>query len=156
MNTIAFTKVSLPYGWLGNMAPFAVTYEGVEWRTTEALFQALRFDANDPVRELIRAEKSPMAAKMLAKKHAARRVVVPLTREDVDIMAMVLRLKVEQHPSLKQDLLATGDAILVEDVTKRPGGTGLFWGAALRSDGTWEGGNALGQLWMELRESLKE
>ena len=64
MHTIAFTKVTLPYGWLGNMAPFPVLYGLLEWRTTEALFQALRFAADDPVRELIRAEKSPMAAKM--------------------------------------------------------------------------------------------
>jgi predicted NAD-dependent protein-ADP-ribosyltransferase YbiA (DUF1768 family) len=155
MLTIAFTKVSLPYGWLGNMAPFAVAYGGHDWRTTEALFQAMRFAADDPVRELIRAEKSPMAAKMLAKKHAAQRVVVPLTQEDVDNMMVVLRLKVEQHPALKQDLLATGDALIVEDVTKRPGGTGLFWGAALQADGTWEGGNALGHLWMALRDEVR-
>ena len=27
-NVIAFTKVALPYGWLGNMAPFPVKHEG--------------------------------------------------------------------------------------------------------------------------------
>ena len=36
---IAFTKVALPFGWLGNMAPYPVTYGGKAWRTTEALFQ---------------------------------------------------------------------------------------------------------------------
>ena len=42
--SISFTKVSLPFGWLGNMSPFPILYEGKEWKTTEALFQALRFD----------------------------------------------------------------------------------------------------------------
>lgn len=156
MQTISFTKVSLPYGWLGNMAPFPVVHEGVEWRTTEALFQALRFAPDSPIRELIREQKSPMAAKMLAKKHADARVVTPLTDADLDLMRLVLRLKVEQHPKVKQDLLATGDAWIVEDVTKRPGGSGVFWGAALMPDGTWQGGNALGELWMELRQELRD
>lgn len=155
MRVIAFTKVSAPYGWLGNMAPYPVTYGGQAWRTTEALFQALRFASDDPVRDLIREQKSPMAAKMTAKKHADKRVVTPLTQEDLDIMMMVLRLKVEQHPSLKDELLATNDALIVEDVTKRPGGTGLFWGAAWQGD-KWEGGNALGLLWMALRDEIRD
>jgi hypothetical protein len=44
MHTIAFTKVALSFGWLGNMAPYPIVYEAKLYRTTEALFQALRFD----------------------------------------------------------------------------------------------------------------
>ena len=40
MNEIWFTKVDLPYGWLGNMAPYPVLHDGCRWLTTEALFQA--------------------------------------------------------------------------------------------------------------------
>lgn len=58
---IAFTKVDLPYGWLGNMAPYPVAYEDLTYRTTEALFQALRFK-DRAIRQQIHAEKSPMAA----------------------------------------------------------------------------------------------
>lgn len=36
---LTFTKVRLPHGWLGNMAPFSVVFDGKPWRTTEALFQ---------------------------------------------------------------------------------------------------------------------
>ena len=64
---IKFTKASLPYGWLGNMAPFPVMYNGKKWLTIEALFQALRFE-NEKIIEEIRLEKSPMGAKMKAKK----------------------------------------------------------------------------------------
>lgn len=155
MRNIAFRKVSEPYGWLGNMAPFPVTYGGVEWRTTEALFQALRLTEGDPVRDLIREQKSPMAAKMIAKKYADKRVITPLTEQDADLMRIVLRLKVEAHSKVKADLLLTEDVCLIEDCTKRPQGTGLFWGAALKADGEWTGCNVLGVLWMELREELK-
>lgn len=40
---IAFTKVKSPYGWLGNMSPYPVHYQGRTYRTTEALFR--RFDS---------------------------------------------------------------------------------------------------------------
>ena len=143
---IAFTKVALPFGWLGNMAPYPVTYGGEAWRTTEALFQALRFE-DESIREAIRQEKSPMAAKMVAKRHKSQMVVVPMGAADLDNMRRALRLKLQAHPALGRQLLATGVARIVEDCSRRPHGSGLFWGAALR-EGRWVGrelaGPALG------------
>jgi ribA/ribD-fused uncharacterized protein len=154
MSDVAFTKVALPFGWLGNMAPFPVTWDGKVWRTTEALFQARRLADGDPAREEIRAEKSPMGAKMTAKRTADRRVITPMSDEDVAMMEDVLRLKLDQHPSLRVELAATGDRAIIEDCTSRPRGTGLFWGAARQPDGTWHGENVLGKLWMKLRSEL--
>jgi len=151
---IAFTKVALPFGWLGNMAPYPVTYGGKAWRTTEALFQALRFE-DESIREAIRQEKSPMAAKMVAKRHKSQMVVVPMGAADLDNMRRALRLKLQAHPALGRQLLATGGARIVEDCSRRPHGSGLFWGAALR-EGRWVGENWLGRLWEELRASLRE
>jgi ribA/ribD-fused uncharacterized protein len=150
MSIIAFTKVTLPHGWLGNMAPFPIAHEGRIYRTTEALFQALRFD-EDAIREAIRSERSPMAAKMRAKIQRDRMVVVPQSPQDVANMAMVLRLKLDTHPRLRAMLAETGDATLIEDCSKRAHGSGLFWGAAL-VDGEWQGANVLGKLWMEIRD----
>ena len=65
MSVVTFTKVKLPNGWLGNMAPYPLEYEGVTYRTSEALFQALRF-ALGPIREVI------MGAKMVAKRQRRR------------------------------------------------------------------------------------
>lgn len=152
--TIAFTKVRLPHGWLGNMAPFPVEWGGASWRTTEALFQARRFAEGDPVRELIRAEASPMGAKMVAKSHADRMVIAQQSGADLALMADVLRLKVAAHPQLAEWLLATGDEEIVEDCTSRPRGSGLFWGAARQADGSWRGENWLGRLWVKLRAEL--
>jgi ribA/ribD-fused uncharacterized protein len=151
---IAFTKVALPFGWLGNMAPYPVTYRGKAWRTTEALFQALRFE-DESIRESIRQEKSPMAVKFIAQRHKSKMIVEPRSPADLDNMRLVLRLKLQAHPALRRQLLATGAARLVEDCSRRPHGSGLFWGAALR-EGRWVGENWLGRLWEELRASLRE
>lgn len=58
MAVLSFTKVDLPYGWLGNMAALPIPFEGNIWRTSEALFQALRY-TDFEIREVIRSEKSP-------------------------------------------------------------------------------------------------
>lgn len=151
---ILIRKVKDEFGWLGNMSPYPIDYQGKTYRTTEALFQALRFN-DEKIIELIREQKSPMAAKMIAKKFRDQMVVEPMSDTDLYNMKMVLRLKLEQHPKLKADLLATGDEEIVEDCTKRPRGSGLFWGAALKGD-KWVGENWLGWLWMELRDELSQ
>lgn len=152
MPTIAFTKVDLPYGWLGNMSPHRVKHLDRWWETTEALFQALRFD-DETVREEIRKATSPMTAKMKAKAKAVRhlRRVQPASPEDLANMRLVLRLKLKYHPRLKAQLLATGDAEIIEDCSNRSASS---WGAR-RIDGQWVGENLLGKLWMELREELR-
>jgi len=56
---------------------------------------------------------------------------------------------------LIDELINTGDAWIVEDVTARGDvGGNLFWGAML-VDGKWVGKNTLGQLWMDLRKDYK-
>jgi ribA/ribD-fused uncharacterized protein len=153
---ISFTKVNLPYGWCGNMAPYAVEYAGKRWRTTEALFQALRFD-DEAIREEIRATSSPMSAKWTAKKYIklGKHVVVPQSEPDLANMVLALRLKLAQHPELRQQLLDTGDEVIIEDCGKRQGGSGMFWGAAFK-EGRWVGENTLGKLWMRIREALRQ
>ena len=149
---ITFTKVSLPYGWLGNMSPYPILYKGKEWRTSEALFQSLRFD-DESIKEQIRLEKSPMGAKMKAKKFSKKMVIEPMSDEDVENMRMCLKLKIEQHPELKEKLKNTGSEIIVEDVSKRNGQRHLFWGGKIVNENL-IGQNTLGNLWMELRNNI--
>ena len=150
---VLIRKVKEQHGWLGNISPFPVEFEGKLYRTTEALFQALRF-SDEEVIEAIREEKSPMAAKFVAKRYKKQMVVEPLSDDDVKNMGVCLKLKLEQHPELRDRLLATGDAVIVEDCSKRKRGSGLFWGAALE-EGVWEGTKMLGKLWMELRDEAR-
>jgi ribA/ribD-fused uncharacterized protein len=167
MNEISFTKVDLPYGWLGNMSPHIVRYRGLLYRTTEALFQAMRYEGFPDVQQEIRDARSPMTAKMIAKKHkaliAGRETTAEREAMDLARMRECLLLKLEGHPDLKRHLLATRMATIIEDCSSRRGGSGLFWGMAKRElrheDGSvavkWEGRNELGKLWMAIREELK-
>ena len=158
VSDIGFTNVALPYGWLGNMSPHPVWHLGRTWLTTEALFQALRFR---PEREDLRLEvwkqKSPMAAKMVAKRlrneHPDSLGLQPLDAVDLGNMRLMLHLKLAQHPPLRRQLLDTGERQIFEDIGSRKGAHHEFWGGR-RQGGEWVGQNHLGKMWMELRADL--
>lgn len=150
VSDVVIRKVREPYGWLGNMSPHPV---GI-WRTAEHAFQALRFADTSDVRKRILEATSPMAAKMIAKKHVSEMVVQPRSDQDLATMRRILRLKLEQHPLLREALRATESRRIVEDCTARANNSGLFWGAARQADGTWHGTNMLGVLWMEIRAAV--
>ncbi len=109
-----------------------------------------------------------MKAKMKAKKHRGkldgRWAQEEREKRDLDAMRMCLELKLERHPDLKRQLLATRDAVIIEDCSKLKGGSGMFWGAAKTEkegpDGKtvfeWEGRNELRKLWMQLRDALAD
>jgi predicted NAD-dependent protein-ADP-ribosyltransferase YbiA (DUF1768 family) len=167
MTDISFTKVRGPHGWLSNMSPHPVWWQGVQWPTAEHLFQALRHPLGSSATILIHAERSPMAAKLTAKRYLDAAIVRPRSPEDLENMRLVLRCKRDQHRDLAAALRATGDARLIEDVTNRPNESGLFWGMARMFAPTgrgyesgekcstphWSGENWLGRLWMDLRTS---
>ncbi len=153
-NYISFTKTTLPFGWMGNMSPYPIQYKGKEWRTTEALFQALRF--NDvKIQDIIRAEKRPLDAKYKALSFSDKMFITPLSEEDINNMRLCIKLKIEQYPNLLTLLLKTENLPIYENVTKRGNiGNNLFWGAML-VDNKWIGKNMLGNIWMEFREIYK-
>lgn len=91
---------------------------------------------------------------MIAKKHRAQMIVEPMSTFDIENMRRCLNLKIAQHSVLKIRLMDTGNEHIVEDCTKRPRTSGLFWGAALK-DKNWQGKNWLGVLWMEIRDALR-
>jgi ribA/ribD-fused uncharacterized protein len=155
MNTkkmIGFTKVNLPHGWMGNMSAYPIKYGNKIWKTSEALFQALRFD-DEEIIELIRTEKSPMGAKMKAKKHRLQMTLEPRSEQDLENMRLVIDLKLAQHPELVRKLLITGDAYIYENIGKRNSKSGRFWGAIFNGD-EMIGENWLGKILMEKREQL--
>jgi len=154
METIAFCRNKDAYGWLSNMSPYPIKFGGDDYRTSEALFQALRF-TNKEIQALIRAEKSPMTAKQVMNDNFEHLILEKHSLKDIMNMQMCLKLKLAQHPNLIKELIETGDAFIVEDVTARGDvGGNLFWGAML-VDGKWIGKNTLGQLWMDLRKEYK-
>jgi len=62
-------------------------------------------------------------------------------------MLDICRHKLRQHAYVKQKLLETGDAPIVEDSPKDS-----FWGWGPGRKGR----NALGKIWMQLRQELQE
>ena len=155
MAVISFTKVKLPYGWLGNMAAYPIEYNNRRWKTSEALFQALRFN-DDMIREKIRMEPSPMGAKMRAKSFRNLYAIAPMSDDDIANMKICLNLKFTQHKDLRAKLLKTLDHIIVEDIGKRRGIRHEFWGAYIADQNKWLGKNKIGELLMELRKELAE
>lgn len=106
------------------------------------------------IQEEMWAQKSPMSAKMVAKKYRHllnRSGEWDEADDDFVRMRLCLKLKLTQHPELIKMLLDTGDAVIIEDCTARPRGSAKFWGAVWKN-GQWVGNNVLGNLWMELRE----
>lgn len=160
---ILIRKITESGGWLSNMSPHPIVYEGQKWWHAEALFQAMRFAPDDKeAREAVREPRSPMKAKMIAKKFKVRKIVVPLSGADVENMRLCLRLKMDAHGNLRQKLIASGERLLVEDCSARGRRVNnLFWGALRVPDEScplgyaWEGHNMLGRLWMEERAMLQ-
>jgi ribA/ribD-fused uncharacterized protein len=147
----SFRKTRDEYGAFSNMAGgYPITYLHITARTSEAFYQALRFPDHADVRAAILAEKSPMAAKFVAKANVSK------TRPDWDdvripLMYWALRLKLIQHQeTFGALLLSTGDRDIVEDIGGR---SDIFWGAKLEN-GMFVGENMLGQLLMVLRSAL--
>lgn len=161
MKEISFTNVSSQYGWLSTMAPYPVEYEGTLWKTTYALFQALRFN-DEEIRKALSIDNNPMECKnrvkaiikeLTKKNELWKRNVQPQSPQDIENMDFCIRLKLKQHPELLENLLKTAQYTLYEDVTKRGRkGSNLFWGAMKLDDGSWEGENVLGKIWMKIRE----
>ncbi len=147
--SIVFLKTRESFGELSNMAAgFKISINGIEIRTSEALYQACRFPNLPEVQELIIGERSPMTAKMRGKPYRDK------TREDwlhvrVRIMKWCLQVKLAQNfETFSKILKQTGDRPIVEHSRKDS-----FWGAKKMDDGRFVGMNVLGRLLMELREN---
>ncbi|WBW99707.1 NADAR family protein [Oceanirhabdus sp. W0125-5] len=115
------------------------------WKTSEHYFQAMKFEGTEHY-DLINQAKTPMIAAKMGRDRTR-----PLRKdwEDVkdDIMYKALKAKFDSDEELRNILLSTGDALLIEHTRND-----LYWADGV--DGT--GKNMLGILLMKLRESYDE
>lgn len=144
MDTVLFYAAGDPYGEFSNFAPFPIRLKDKVWPTSEHYFQAQKF-AGTRDEEEVRRARSPMIAARMGRSRSR-----PLRKdwEQVkdQVMLEALRAKFAQHDALKELLLGTGDAQLVEHTSKD-----RYW--ADGGDGT--GRNQLGVLLMKVRSELK-
>ena len=144
MDTILFYNAGDAYGFLSNFYRAPIDLDGFSWPTTEHYFQAQKF-ADPDQQGAIRAAPSPGAAKELAwSSEMVCRSDWDAVRDEV--MLQALRAKFTQHPDLQAQLLATGDAVLVEHTHRD-----RYW--ADGGDGA--GLNRLGVLLMAVRAELQ-
>ncbi len=141
---LKFYRLTEPFGEFSNFSPHGFEENGQKWPTVEHYFQAMKFPADPEYQERIRTTPSPMVIKRLGQTRKVR------LREDweavkEEVMLYALRRKFE-HPVLRELLLSTGDAHIIEDSP-----WDAYWGCG--KDGT--GKNRLGVLLMELREEYR-
>ena len=145
MPTLYFYAKDEPFGEFSNFAAFGIEMDGKWWPTVEHYFQAQKF-SNEAYREKIRKTLAPKAAANLGR---SRKLPIRPDWEEVkeEIMRAAVRQKFQTHEKLRQLLLSTEDAVLVENSPND-----YFWGGG--QNGTGE--NRLGQILMQVRSLLRK
>lgn len=141
---IKFYSLKEAYGAFSNFAAYPIRLKGKTWATTEHYFQAQKF-AGTAYEAEIRNAKSPMKAAELGRSRKVR------IRPDWDrvkdaVMFEAIKAKFTQHEELRDLLLRTGTARIIEHTENDN-----YWG----DGGDGSGKNKLGKALMQLREELQ-
>jgi ribA/ribD-fused uncharacterized protein len=125
------------YRFLSNFWYVPIEYEGLTYPSTEHAFQAAKTTVEE-FRIAVRDSGGPGDAKRMGRQVPMR---PDWDKMKVAVMRNILRKKFE-HPALRAQLLATGDAQLIEGNTWDD----YFWGVC-----NGQGQNWLGELLMQIR-----
>ncbi len=133
-----------PYGCFSNFAPYGFVLDHRYWLTSEHYFQAQKF-VGTPYFEQVRQAPTPKDAANLGRDRS-----LPL-RPDWDnvkdaVMWRAVLCKFQTHAKIREILLATNSALLVENAPHD-----YYWGCG--ADGS--GQNRLGQILVAVREHLR-
>lgn len=123
-----------------------VQIDNITWPTTEHYFQAQKFAGNWQMQQHIAGMQTPRQVFDFMKGKP-----VPLNWHTIDkfqAMRRALDAKFTKNPDLRQLLLSTGNAVLVEN----SGARDAQWGAGADGQGT----NHLGRMLMVVRQSLRD
>lgn len=145
MKVINFYRTVDKYGCFSNFSKHPIQINGVIYPTSEHFFQSEKFDKNPIHKDRIIKARTAKDAAIFG------RMREPGYREDWDkvkdeIMVKAVLTKFEQHEDIRNILLETEDAILVEHTTNDS-----YWG----DGGTGLGKNMLGKILMIVREELR-
>lgn len=137
-----------PYGAFSNLYRRTIVFEGREYPTSEHAYQSGKA-AKESVREWLLSAPSPSLVAMAAHGLYTWDIVPDWSKVKFDRMRGILRAKFTQHQDLRELLLSTGDARLVESA-KTDNPVNRLWGEV-----NGKGRNMLGVLLMELRSELR-
>lgn len=148
MTEVRFYRASeKPYGAFSNLYRREIEFEGEKFATSEHAYQAGK--ARKPeVRKWLMEAPSPALLAMAAHGLYVWDINSDWSKIKFDRMKLVLQAKFTQHEDLKQLLLSTGTARLVESATV-DNAVNRLWGEV---NGV--GKNKLGELLMEVRAEL--
>ncbi len=143
MKTINFYRCTQAYGCFSNFSPHPVNMKGQVWPTSEHYFQSQKFVGTSHEEEIRKCDTPSKAAKM------GRSLPLRKDWESVkdDVMKEVIFAKFSQHTDLKEILLSTESATLIEHTTNDS-----YWA----DGGNGSGKNMLGKILMQAREQLKK
>jgi N-glycosidase YbiA len=145
-NVVYFYSTQGEYGCFSNFSAHGFELDGKYWKTSEHYFQAQKFVPHKEHVEAVRLAKTPKQAAEIGRDRKR-----PLRRDwesvKEDIMRRALIAKFKAHDDIREILLNTGEAKIVENA---PGD--YYWGIGKNGSGK----NRLGILLMEVREILRE
>ncbi len=140
---IYFYMIGEEYGCFSNFSPHGFELDGLYWPTSEHYFQAQKF-VGTPHLEKIRLVKTPKDAARMGRERT-RPLRQDWEKVKDDIMRKAVLCKFKTHTDIKDILLSTGNAEIVENSP-----IDFYWGCGV--DGS--GKNMLGKILMEVREIL--
>lgn len=129
------------YAFLSNFYEAKVEYEGIYYNNNESAFQAQK-EQNVIVRYFY-SNACPTTAKRMGRKCQLRADWEQIKDE---IMYNIVKAKFSQNKALKEKLIATGNATLIEGNWWKD----TYWGVC-----NGKGQNKLGKILMRVREELK-
>lgn len=140
-------KVKEQWGILGNFGNTPITVNGLTFKSSEQLFQCMKFRDVEPLMAVYKSPQSKYPAKHWEKTHR---------REDwgqifLDCLKYCLVQKYEQSEEFRDTLKDTEGLFIIEDQTGFSKKNPDAYGVKLR-DGKYVGPNLLGQFLMELRD----
>ena len=145
------------YRNFSNMSEHPVTLDGVKYPTVEHYFQAMKAQefGDTTMYDKIVKSRTPKAAKALGRKVANFAVETWEAKRDA-FMEQAVRTKFVQHPSLRVQLMETGDKMIGEADPRDS-----YWGIGTSMNlekakypSKWRGKNMLGKLLMKLRDEF--
>lgn len=165
-----YSPKEVPYGCFSNFSKHSVIYQGRNWKTSEAAFQAMKFFPHrlDLVEAILNAPK-PMEAAALGRNPSyplrkdwnspvsnwgglegslvddGRGPVKAIELVKDLVMYEVVLSKFTQHSGIRTILLSTGTLPIVENAIHDP-----YWGIGCSGIGV----NRLGKVLMLVREAL--
>ena len=144
MQTINFYSTKGEFGCFSNFSRHSIELKDETWETSEHYFQAQKFAGTHHESDVRKAKGPGAAAAMGRDKQLPLRADWEKVKDDV--MREAVMAKFTQRKDLKEILLSTNDAILVEHTENDS-----YWG----DGGNGTGKNMLGKILMEVREILR-